>query len=1103
MQPIHRGQPGALAHGEEPPDGGQPARPARTDAPGRQERRTGVPAPEPLAGRPAERGGARTRAAPQSTSRREFSTPFNSRVRTPGPTDLHAFAAVSSELDRLNGVPPRAPQPSRLNAMASAVKRTIGLHDDATWMAERIRAVRADAFVQKNGSTRSAPTCVLPDLARNRSISDIWRALRLSETDSLGSATPALLDRFDTFARSNSPRLAMTLALACRSVHAGQPEHDGRLVHALDLLQDTGSVPLREWLSRRPSSEDPPPAALEAARSILSSICDNNCFAALVEALVPNLEPPMQPVLRRLLQAERAAMAGGTDGALPERVRQAAQETLAEGRPSTDQQQRVDAFLWDNGFRDEGEGSELAELKQHFFAGLDALAAPGQHAGPIQAAATYGLGGANLHVLEEEQARLMAALRTPHALPTPALASLTEGLSHSIDAKLQQAKTVLLASNAPLGEQQLDEIGNLLALSLSLHRWQAVARLSPSDVVHGPAFDTKADSEDQAAVARACRAFVRDEDAANLPVDIESGVRPEPSHADSSRIQLEQQLRERVRDKVGIRLQNLEGLLDAARGVDVRLAPEDYQALERALDSIHATSLRPDEATASGAARAMAQFLGDVQFGNHCRLSSIQTTGVTTRGAGVGISSLPPGEEFQNGEVPIGVRGDLTFDRTVERFIRAGAATHGGELIVGKEIRTRGQVGAGAQGGRQWGEQSANARIAAGADLTFYGRDTQRYEGAMFRVDRRVLEDRVGDDGPVFRQNDDDVRATMADMARCLFEEGSTHTTRQAQEGFFHQFVNRFMDRGLSLTLMQQESQTHRSDFTASLGASLANPSTPRGGFGARASVGASVGIEKGWHFALTEKDRTGRYRINNLRTGWFNRTKAGATIPGMGLSIESMYGLPALRLIGAAISRADGGGSVRVRVPRRDGNIVPEKTFSDTETADKAFFKDLVLANKNKWIDLFAYKYRGQEDALGKGEAAMNAFFYKADEVYDANHVYYARERMHPDVAVRLDELAGMEHQIPLGDRALDGLRAEIAGQRRRLASDDRSWMAASLIAYQKESRQDAFGWDGLGGKSMRASAVEGEREFIFDTIGWANLRQRERDRPPTHLDE
>ena len=195
--------------------------------------------------------------------------------------------------------------------------------------------------------------------------------------------------------------------------------------------------------------------------------------------------------------------------------------------------------------------------------------------------------------------------------------------------------------------------------------------------------------------------------------------------------------------------------------------------------------------------------------------------------------------------------------------------------------------------------------------------------------------------------------------------------------------------------------------------------------------------------------------------------------------------------------------------MPTREGNIVPEKSFSDTETPDKDLFREVVLAhgNKDKWIDLFAYKYRdeGPAEARRKGEADVDNFFVKADSVHEGNHVYYARERLHPDVAQRLDELKAVEDMLARqrGTPGLDGLLAEVANKRQKLSSDDRSWGAASLIAYQRAVSQDGQSASVAGVRGTHQSAVEAEREFIFDTIGWANLRQRERDNPPTHLDE
>jgi len=1056
----------------------------------------------------APHGGAQAAEMPDATSRREYSTAVSTHARTPGVTGLQAFVRVSTDLAVRGGQPPHGPQPSRLSAVTSAVKRAVGLQDNVTWMATKMRAVRADAFEAKASTGSIQPTNALRLLRADQPVSAVWRSPTLSAGNHFGAETDAMLARMDQLAAAHTPELALAVSFACRSAGAAHPEHEGSLEQALDLLQGTDGAALRMLLAQAPADGEPPAPALQLARKILGSCCDNNRFGAMVHALAPALEQSAVPVLRRMLQAGKAHAAAPTPDSLAARVHQAAAAELGGAAALLAPAQRVEGFLWDNGFHDDGPRSALSELKQHFFAGLEELAKPAHQAGPVAAAATYGLGGANLHLLADEQARLLALLRTPEQAATPELRALTEALSSRVVEGLNAAQARLRRGGAEPDDRELDEIVELVALAVALKRWSgdAVANLSPADVVHGPALSVLPNSPEAAAVVATCTRLMAGDSPLRSLDDLEAPDRTAELETNPRSLSLARALGGMAAEQLQSTPLGLHGLLAFARRAGVQLAPEITSKLQEGLGIIQAESIRPDAATAEATGEAMARFLGNVQFGNHSRLSSIATKGYSTRGTGANLTAVEHPGDAHAAHSPVVVRGELAADHTVESFIRAGAATHGGEFILGRDARTHAHVGAGGQAGHQWGEKhSVHARVMAGADATLYSRDSSRYEGAMFRVDRRVKTDIPDDVSPQFAQSDKEVRETMAKMARELFGNGPHHAAPQEREQFFQDFVHRFMDDDLSLTLMQQDSTTHRSDLTASVGGSISTPLTKKHGFGARVGTSGSVGVEKGWSFALSEKDRTGTYRINNVRTGWFTRTKASVNVAGINPTIKTAYGLPATSLGGAAATLPDGGGSVRVRVPTRDGNIVPEKTFSDTETPDKEFFKEVVLADKQKWIDLFAYKYRdeGAERSRQRGEADVDTFFYKADHVHDANHLYYARERMHPDVAQRLDDLAGIEHQIPYDDPAFAGLRAEIAGQRERLASDDRSWNAASLIAYQREVKQDGSGVNLVGARAMRSTAVEGEREFIFDTIGWANLRQRERDNPPTHLDE
>ena len=244
----------------------------------------------------------------------------------------------------------------------------------------------------------------------------------------------------------------------------------------------------------------------------------------------------------------------------------------------------------------------------------------------------------------------------------------------------------------------------------------------------------------------------------------------------------------------------------------------------------------------------------------------------------------------------------------------------------------------------------------------------------MFRVDRQVTSDVEDAHEPKFTQSDAQVRATMSEMAKFLLAEAPQAHDTAAREHLLEELINRFGSQGLSMTLMKQESSAHRSDISLGGGASATTDTKSGGRFG----LSVTGAMEKGWSTQVKEKDSTGSYRINNVRSGWFERNKASVDLTA-NANVKTV-GLPSTPLVSAGASFGESGGSVRVRTPTREGNFVPEKTFSDTETPDKNFFKEIV---------------RG-------------------------SHI----------------------------------------------------------------------------------AAVEGEREFIFDTIGWANLRQRERENPPTFLD-
>ena len=1052
--------------------------------------------------------------------------PYNAHAaaNTGNVTDIDRYAPVSAAIAAQraqNAVPPHA-QRTLANRMWGIAYGAVSANTPAQWMANTMRGVRAQACDAPGADSKATPTTLLRHMTGARPVNAFWNSDSMKAVGGLGAAQPQVLDWLDRFAQQSSPHVALSLSFACReAIQKLDGLGSRQMPAALDELRQVGATrPLSDIVNAertvfpgapaglRHTRAEPSPARV--AREVLSSYCESNQFLPVAQKLMPHVPEAELRNLRTLLQAEAA-----TPLPMAARVRANARAELAHGPQALDSHQKFENFLWNNGFRDDGPDSALAEAKSHFFDGLEQLSREPHEPGPMRALYENGIGGAHRHLLADEEGKLRALLRGPDGNASPALASLVGDIGQSLVAGINGERRALRNSPRDLegqhgadASQASEALVEMLADALHLQSWHgAAAAAKPLDeLVHGQRHDTAAGGAERATLEALCARVLQG--GGNVSAaDLGGGAAAAGASEQATR--QAGLLADRVHQKLQSVQLGVRGLQDMTAKRGVVPQPGASEMLAKARGIVEATPLLPAANTPHAVGEMFAEFLIDVQFGNHGKASEISSAGVSTRGLAANISPLLHPDDPHAAQKPLLARLDLRYEGTKENVLRAGAATHGGELFIGQETRQRGSGGGGLHAGRTaWGDSGTLGRISGGGDITLLARETSDYDGAMFRVDRRVTADQpeTADAPPIFTQSDPQVRATMAEMGRMLFGTGGAHAaTKEQREAFFEGFATRFMDQGLSLTMLHQHSSALRSEIGGGVGGSMTTSTSP---FGGRFGASLSYGFEKGWRFSTTEKDETGSYRINNLRVGWQGRHRVNADLGGNAYFPENL-GVPPTTLAGITRTMGEGGGSARTRVPTREGNIVPEKAFSDTETPDKDLFREIVLAhgNKDKWIDLFAYKYRaeGPAEARRKGEADVDNFFVKADSVHEGNHVYYARERMHPDVSQRLDELKAVEEILGRqhGTIGLDGLKAEVADKRQRLSADDRSWGAASLIAYQRSVSQDGQSASVAGVRGTHQSAVEAEREFIFDTIGWPNLRQRERENPPTHLDE
>lgn len=1049
------------------------------------------------------------RATPRPPStmsnRQEYSTLASSHVRTAQSTSMERFAKATADLQEPGKVQEvTAPAQGLFGRALSAVKQFVGIPEAGDWMKNTMRTLRAQSVGAGSSAQQPERANALQALAGAAPVSAYWASPGLAVHARFGPHKEALLAHIDTLAQAHGPELALTVSLAVlnakTSLPHGSPPLDPSLFQALSHPALLQTLLAHDAHDAHGPAEAGAPFTL--ARAVLTDLARNDQFADLAKALCPQVPEQQLPALKRYLEASdtvakeaagagprapidhdpEALEAGEGPGVknLAARVLDNARAQLAsDGTAHRSEKQITDDFFWDNNFRKEGPKTELQELKNHIHTFFGQLAKAPEERGPLNSMYRYGLAGADRHTLADETAKLNKLVDTPE-----------------VDQLVGAARSKLVSTLQDLahGREVLAEPGNDavrgLATLVALEAWSPADKkaLSLSDVVHGKRHEAAEGSPEAERIALVCRQFL-----GNGPID-PSGTDPvtSPLYAHVAVRGLEA----RVRAEIA----NVQLGFDAVLGLANRSGAEFGEGTramaDKILGTIEARSLQPAEKTPAAAGAVVAEFLGNVQFGNHIKVTDISSGGLTANGTGVNLASSQFDlESIEHPRRPVIVRGDLRLEGSLEHVFRAGAATHGGEMFMGQDVKWRASGGAGIQSGyTALGDKDTVGRLAASLDVNPYGYDHSSYQGAMWRVDRKVLEDIASPTAPKFAQNDPEVRATMSDMARMLHERAPQARDAVEREQLLEEFVASFAHRGLSVTLMKQESSSHRSEVALGGGASATTDTVT----GARFGIGASAAYEKGWATSVSEKDTTGSYRINNVRSGWFERKRAGTNAGGN--VYHQAVGLPRTPLGTAGVAFGESGGSVRVRTPLREGKIVPEKTFSDTETPDRNLFKQLVLDDHQKWIDLFAYPHRHlpTEEAQAKGREAVTAFFHKIDNIREEHHVYYARERIHPDVAAQLDKLSMVEQQMP---PQLRGALAEVQSRREALVSADESWGPASLIAYQRNVKQDGTATDISGIRAAHTSAVEGEREIVFDTPGWANLRQRERETTPQSL--
>lgn len=419
-----------------------------------------------------------------------------------------------------------------------------------------------------------------------------------------------------------------------------------------------------------------------------------------------------------------------------------------------------------------------------------------------------------------------------------------------------------------------------------------------------------------------------------------------------------------------------------------------------------------------------------------------------------------------------GIDGKLEQQQaTVLRF---GGAAHGPEFFIGKQAAFSGGVNTPLPLG-----QHGNSWVSGGLSLVpnYEGRKEDG-DGLTFRLDRKHY--LVGKD---VKNNDEGIQDRFADMVKTILatEKPVNNDSGEHRLDAVIDALGDMLDMDeLSIQRSKPSSRSHAGGLDASLGFRMTGPV----GRNDAQRLGVVINpLALGVKVMSSSKsldEEAARFSIKSHSQsdiGHQEELKASASF--IGQFFDRRVALRFWELGSGSIETSNSQLTIKARVPKRHGEIVSEKTFLDAEARS---------------IDKIQQLFRGDTDSWKEAELATDIniadFVSTAQGLNKADHRYYLRKRMHPDVARRLDEFASLQKVLPANSARNGELIAETA----RLVGDHRAWVPAVLSAYQKEGRTREEGvYDGPVVKSKSMERIVSEREVIFMAGGWDKLHKLE----------
>ncbi|WCM24400.1 autotransporter [Paraburkholderia bryophila] len=512
------------------------------------------------------------------------------------------------------------------------------------------------------------------------------------------------------------------------------------------------------------------------------------------------------------------------------------------------------------------------------------------------------------------------------------------------------------------------------------------------------------------------------------------------------------------------------------------------EALSRAADPrSDAIDSRDRDAVRDGLKTVATQ----LQSSARLRLTDGGRVGVSTRGLSANL-----GKVLHSGGVPFAPRLDLRASRTREAVVELSRATQGVEMFIGTAKTRALHAGAGALVGYDVDVGLTQLRAGVVMQGVLHSEELVEPSGVSLRFARRVNERATGYDDNRMREKLDDLIDHVFDETTRVREGAATGARGTWNRLAEHCFDD--PDVSVSWTDTVARSVKQGGSVDATLSAKLVGPVKAW-----RAGANLGVGYEKTRTQTLDSNETSGRLQVEQHRSGAGSRLLGrlsgtlGASIAAGSPHTSVAVGITSFDAPAATLTFQDNSRLSKVQLVRENGTLVHRACLLDTEYSSASTYTEALDASRPQWVALLAAEIAEDQQAAralatraGNPPPVFDPPRRLAEQRLDShlgdvktnrrpNQTWFHRYRLSRGAAVKIDVLNACAKQGPAGRAALD---AEIT----RILDNPASWLPAELKVKERTTSARNPGLNAGVQLNARTTAT-GDRELFSLSIPFA----------------